>query len=252
MATLYGIGVGPGDPELITLKAHRLIQHADVIAYIVNRDGYSLAKHIATESMANNSHAILMPITIEMNRDRLQANASYEVAALAISNELNKGRDVVFLCEGDPMFYGSFCYLLAKLPARFNATAVPGVSSIHSATAAVLTPLSLLTDNVAIVNGRCDEEVILNALRCFDSVLILKAGVSRKKLLGLFALAERTDDVIYLENISRDDENIIYDIRHLEDKDGPYFSLFFVTKHKQFRQKGINPLIENGKQRSND
>ncbi len=230
--TLFGVGVGPGDPELITLKADRLIRSADVIAYITNADGFSLGKSIAQSSVAQNNHAIELPIYIEMCRDRIQANQAYDEAAAAIANELSKGHNVVFLCEGDPLFYGSFAYLLERLTANFSCEIVPGISSIHSATAFAQLPLSMLTQSVAVLNGRCSDEQLLSALDKFDNLVILKAGTSRVKLLDLFERAGRSQDVVYLENISREDQRIESDISQLEKIPGPYFSLFLVSANK--------------------
>ncbi len=233
----YGIGVGPGDPELITLKAQRLIQNADVISYIVNASNYSMAREIVEHAVAENQNAIILPIVIEMCRDRVQAGLAYDEAAKAIAAELVQQRDVVFLCAGDPLFYGSFSYLLERLSGHYPTQVIPGISSIHSATAAALTPLAMLTDKVAILNGRCADADILHALKNFDSLLILKAGVSRQKLLSLFAQADRSQDVIYLAHIAGDKQHIEFNIEALHEQDGPYFSLFLVSKYKHLIKK---------------
>ena len=108
-----GVGVGPGDPELITLKALRMIQRASVVSYLANAEGGSQAKTIASEAFAGITHeqreiAIVMP----MSTDRSLANEAYDQGAKSIADELRQGKDVVFLCEGDPLFFGSFAYLL--------------------------------------------------------------------------------------------------------------------------------------------
>lgn len=117
--TFYGVGVGPGDPELLTLKALKLIQQADVIGYLVNEEGTSHARHIAREALSFGSRSRLeIPVVMPMNKDRSFANAVYDEAADTIARQLASGRSVVFLCEGDPLFYGSLSYLLERLQGK--------------------------------------------------------------------------------------------------------------------------------------
>ncbi|MGB7391454.1 SAM-dependent methyltransferase, partial [Marinomonas sp.] len=145
-----GVGVGPGDPELITLKALRLIQGASVVSYLANGEGNSQAKNIACEAFSGVTHqqneiAIVMP----MSTDREEANKAYDGGAQAIADELENGRDVVFLCEGDPLFFGSFAYLLERLEGQFSCQVVPGVSSINAASSALNHPLTVLKESFA-------------------------------------------------------------------------------------------------------
>ena len=116
--TLYGIGVGPGDPELMTLKADRLIRSADVVAYPALTGGDSLARSIAAGSIPETVREIV--IEVPMTTAREPAQDAYDYGADMIAEELAKGFDVVCLCEGDPFFYGSFMYLFARLADRYR------------------------------------------------------------------------------------------------------------------------------------
>ena len=108
-ANFFGVGVGPGDPELITLKAARLIQQADVISYIANEKGQSQAKSIASSVLSQvDKPQDEIPVIIPMSDDRTVANKSYDQAAINIKSALIAGKSVVFICEGDPLFFGSF------------------------------------------------------------------------------------------------------------------------------------------------
>lgn len=230
--TLQGVGVGPGDPDLLTLRAHRLILSADVLCYLTNDKGNSLAKDIAIDAVKQNTNALHIPINVKMQRDRIQANQAYDEAAIAIAAQLTAGKNVSFLCEGDPLFYGSFNYLLERLSKDFACAIVPGISSIHCSSAAAKIPLTLLSQNLAVLNGRCSDKQLSSALTSFDNLIIMKAGVSRERLLSLIESAGRKEDAIYLENISRSNEIIEHDISHLAVEEGPYFSLFFISANK--------------------
>jgi len=110
--TLYGIGVGPGDPELITLKAHRILKACSVVAYPAPDDGTSFARSIVSEFLSPSQKEI--PIVIPMRVERFPAANVYDEKAKEIAEHLSAGEDVVVLCEGDPFFYGSFMYLFER------------------------------------------------------------------------------------------------------------------------------------------
>lgn len=229
----YGVGVGPGDPELMTLKAHRLIQQADVISYITNEQGDSQAKKIACGAV--NPASISLPVVMPMCNDRTVANAIYDEASVAIQLQLTRGKNVVFICEGDPLFFGSFAYLLERLQGSNPCQVVPGISSVHAASSALQQPLTMLKESFAVISGRHSDEKILAALAAHQSVVIMKAGSARSRLLRLLKQAERLDDAQYLEYIGREQQNIVNDVRDLDCQSGPYFSLFVITAKERDR-----------------
>ncbi|WP_106476990.1 precorrin-2 C(20)-methyltransferase [Phytohalomonas tamaricis] len=229
-ATFYGIGIGPGDPELITLKAHRTLQRVDAVAYIVNAEGYSLAADIARESLPASQRQKHLKIRIEMCSERTQINRVYDTTAEQIAELLEAGRDVAFLCEGDPLFYGSFAYLLDRLAARYPCQVIPGISSLQAASAAALLPTALLTENLAVISARCTENELLEALARFDNLIILKGGRQRARVKVLIEQSGRLRDGLYLEYLSHPHERRVFDLRELPDEPGPYFSLFMVSR----------------------
>ena len=234
--TFYGVGVGPGDPELLTLKAYRLIHEADVISYIGIRGGRSQARAIAKISIDSAPQApeeIAVPMP--MSKDRSLANEAYDTAAEQIRAALDAGKNVVFLCEGDPLFFGSFAYLLDRLENDYLCQVVPGISSVHSASAALLTPLTILKESFAVISGRHSDEHIRDTLINHDTVVIMKAGSSRPRLLKIIEETNRTADAKYLEYISREKEKIVTDISKLDASVGPYFSVFVVIRNKRDR-----------------
>ena len=234
-ATFVGVGVGPGDPELITLKAARLIQQADVISFIANAEGESQAKKIAAACLADNASYEEIAVLMPMCEDRAVANRAYDQAAESIAASLTDGKQVVFLCEGDPLFFGSFTYLLDRLSERFNCSVVPGISSVHAASAALQQPLTLLKESLAVVSGRHSLEQLESSLRQHDSVVIMKAGRSRQKILTAIARSGRTHEAKYLAYIGRDGQVIETNVDQLDGEAGPYFSLFVVTRNERDR-----------------
>lgn len=230
-AQFIGIGVGPGDPELLTLKALRLIQNADVVSYLEGENSQSQSKAIAAQALASATKVqSFIAVVVPMSLDRSVANKAYDNAAVEIQREIDSGKTVVFLCEGDPLFFGSFAYLLERLQAQNICQVVPGISSVHAASSALQVPLTVLQESFAVVSGRHTPEQLLLALQAHDSVVIMKAGRSRPKILSALAASNRTNDAIYLEYIGREGEYIQRDVALLVDESGPYFSLFVVLR----------------------
>ncbi|MGS2717424.1 precorrin-6y C5,15-methyltransferase (decarboxylating) subunit CbiE [Eionea flava] len=240
LPTFCGVGVGPGDPELLTLKAQRMIQQADVISYLCNEHGHSQAYTIAERAIAdiNTTGQTLLPIVMPMKEERKLANLAYDNAASAIAAALADNKQVVFLCEGDPLFFGSFAYLLERLQnsaVEHRSHVVPGISSINAAASILQHPLTMLTESFAVMSGRHSEEQLLNALMQHDSVVIMKAGRARVKILQALAQSQRTADACYLEYVGRAQEKIVRDVEILAQESGPYFSLFVITNDAQKR-----------------
>ncbi|WP_372831123.1 precorrin-2 C(20)-methyltransferase [Pontibacterium sp.] len=230
----YGVGVGPGDPELITLKALRLIQNAAVVSYLANDSGQSQARAIACEAFANvPAEQIEIAINMPMSTDRRLANQAYDEGAEQIRQQLDAGRDVVFLCEGDPLFFGSFAYLLERLQSGFECQVVPGISSVHAASAALQAPLTMLKESFVVVSGRHSDEQIRTALQQHDSVVIMKAGQARPRILALLEETGRNNDARYLEYIGRENQRVESSISELANEVGPYFSLFVITRQER-------------------
>lgn len=238
VGTLYGVGVGPGDPELLTLKAARLIDQCQVISYLCNNadsetPGHSQAKAIAQSVIERRAvSATEIPIPMPYLHDRTAANAAYDQAAEAIRTALKDGRDVVFLCEGDPLFFGSYAYLQERLCDDFPCVAVPGISSPNAASAAAGLPLVMQKENYAVLSGRMSDETILSHLQHFDSLALMKAGQARPRLLKLLKASHRLQDAVYVEYATRQQQRVVYDVATLSDQPGPYFSLFLVTRQR--------------------
>lgn len=225
--TLYGVGVGPGDPELLTLKAVRILQSVPVVAYPATPQGSAQARDIAAQWLDGKRE---IPIAMPCMLDRGPVNEGYDEAAIAIAEELTAGRDVAVLCEGDPLFYGSFSYLLQRLGDRFPCVVIPGINSVSAAAAAAAIPLITGEQRLTVIPATAGDEVLRRTLLDSDSVAILKPGRHRPRLLDLLRETGRADDVIYIEQASRTGQRIIESFDEIPATPGPYFALFLVVR----------------------
>ncbi|MCL6417091.1 precorrin-2 C(20)-methyltransferase [Aestuariirhabdus sp. Z084] len=234
--TFWGVGVGPGAPDLLTLRAARAIASADLLIYIQNPRGFSLGRHIAREALAlpeRNPNQAELPIVLNMSKDRTLINEQYDQAADTISQHLSQNLTAVFLCEGDPLFFGSFIYLQNRLQKKHRCRVVPGITSINAASAETGIPLTLIDESLAVLSSRSSDNEIEQALQQFHSLALLKAGPHLPRLLELLEKKGRLADGVYLERIGHDDQHIEYDLTKLQGHIGPYFSLLLVTRQER-------------------
>ena len=191
--TLYGIGVGPGDAELITLKALRILRSCPVIAYPAPENGASMARAIAAPHLSGGQTEIAIRMPLDAGHAPMEA--AYDRAAGAIAGHLDAGRDVAALCEGDPFFYGSFMYLFGRLAGGHRVEVVPGVSSLVAGPAALGAPLAARDDTLLVAPATLAEDVLRARLEGVDAAVIIKLGRHLAKVrrvldgLGLTARA---------------------------------------------------------------
>ena len=221
---LIGVGVGPGDPELLTVKAARLIAQAPVIAYPQPDDGPSFARSIVAERLGN---GIEEPIVVPMRTARFPAAEVYDEAALRLSQHLDGGRDVVVLCEGDPFFYGSFMYLFARLNVRYSTEVVPGVSSITAASAASALPLAARNDVLTVLPAPLPDDTLEERLRNTDAAVIIKLGRHLPRVRDLLDRLGLIDAAHYCERLGLRTERLV-PLRELGTDAAPYFSLLLI------------------------
>lgn len=228
-AHFYGIGVGPGDPELLTLKAVRVIKSVDVVCYLKTSTGQSLARDIAQQWISTQQEFPIHMPPMKIERERI--NQAYDHAAKEISLLLDKGKNIAFLCEGDPFFFGSYIYLYQRLHTKYSCKTITGISSIHASSALAGIPLVQQDDSLAVLSSRNTDKEITYALQQFASIVIMKAGRHRTRLINLIKKANRTQDTCYIERAGQDSEYIEHNINALTDNTGNYFSLFLITRH---------------------
>ena len=224
--TLYGIGLGPGDPELMTLKAHRLIRTARVIAYPAPDTGPSLARAIAADAIPEDATEI--PMVVPMRTERFPAQQVYAEAADQIAAHLAAGTDVAVLCEGDPFFYGSFMYLFARLAENHPVEIVPGVSSLGACASALKRPLVARNDVLTVLPGTLPDTELRPRIEAADAVSIMKVGRHLPRLRALIAELGLTHLAGYVERASMDAQTV----HPLADApaEAPYFSMILINK----------------------
>lgn len=223
---LYGVGLGPGDPDLITRKAVRLIEAARVIAYPALAGSDSLARAIAADLIAADAREIVMDVP--MSRARAPAQAAYDAGAAEIAGVLETGEDVVCLCEGDPFFYGSFMYLHARLADRFRVEVVPGVSSLTACAARAGLPLAARNERVTVLPGPLPEDELARRIQGAESVAILKVGRHLAKLRAVISRLGLLERAVYVERATMAEERVC-PLAEAPD-DAPYFSMILLTK----------------------
>ena len=230
---LYGVGVGPGDPELTTLKAARLIREADVIAYHSGVGKQSNARRIAADLIVDGvvEEDLVYPVTTGLT-DHPGGYAGamaefYEATAERLAAHLEQGRTVVLLAEGDPLFYGSYMYMHDRLSERFPTEVVPGVPSFAAATASVATPLVRQTDVLTILPGTLPEPELARRLADTHGAVIMKLGRTFPKVRSALEQAGRLEHAMYVERASMPGQRWM-PVREVDPTTVPYFSLIVV------------------------
>jgi precorrin-2/cobalt-factor-2 C20-methyltransferase len=222
---LYGLGIGPGDPELITVKALRLLRSADVIAYpISDKNKQGLARSIVLEYI--NSEQIQIPLYFPFKLEQ-SSQPYYDIAANTIADYLSKGRDVVVLCEGDPFFYGTFMYIYNRLADRFPTEVVPGVSSMMASAAALGVPLTYRNDVYMVVSAILPAEVLKAKLAVADAAVIIKLGRHFEKVTSVLKELGLYDRAKYIEKATMPNQRIVA-IEKANPAEVPYFSTIVI------------------------
>ncbi len=225
--TLYGLGLGPGDPELITLKSWRIISMAPVIAWPQGESGRSRARTIAAPFIPEDVEEL--PLSIPFTGDSAALEAAWQQAAEQVAARLDADKDVAFLCLGDPLTWGSFARLAALLAASHPVHAVPGVVSAQAAAARFSTPLVRGTEPLKLLPATMERDALLaECLNRQAGLAILKAGRRLDMVRTVLADAGRLAGAMVVQALDGGEERIMPLERAAEALPEDYFSLVLV------------------------
>jgi precorrin-2/cobalt-factor-2 C20-methyltransferase len=224
---VYGVGVGPGDPELVTIKAARLIADADLVAYPAPESGDSFARGIAAPYVKPGQREFA--IRMKIGQGQYPKDEVYDDAADRLAEAAEEGLRVVVLCEGDPFFYGSFMYLYARLAGRVRVEVVPGVSSLMACAIATGGALAARNDVLSVVPAPLPEPELKRRLGEAEAAAIIKLGRHLPKVRKVLEELGLARHARYVEHATLESQKVM----RLEDFDGadaPYFSMLLVHR----------------------
>lgn len=230
VGSLYGLGIGPGDPELITVKALRLLRSADIVAYPVadrNKQGfaYSIVKEYLTPEQTQ--VPLYFPFRLEQS-----SQPYYDLAAQTLAEYLELGWNVAVLCEGDPFFYGTFMYIYDRLSPQFPTEVVPGISSIMASAAALGVPLTYRNDVYLVLSAILPASVLKAKLAVADAAVIIKLGRHFSKVVEVLQELGIYERAKYIQNATTSEQKIIA-IADVNIQEVPYFSMIVIPSQWQ-------------------
>jgi len=239
---LFGLGVGPGDPELITVKAQRLLRQVQVVAYPCARHGQSNARSIVSSELTRGQIELPMmyPVTTEQTDHpggyEAVISEFYDAMAEQIAGHLSAGRDVAVLCEGDPFFYGSYMYLHDRLATRFPTEVIPGVPSVMGAAARLGSPLVRRDAEFTVLPGTLSEECLIARLSQDGAFAIMKLGRNFAKVKRALERTGHAGTALFIERATMAAERII-PLAEADPLQVPYFSLILVPDKSQAQRE---------------
>ncbi|HUI21968.1 MAG TPA: precorrin-2 C(20)-methyltransferase [Methylocella sp.] len=230
---LYGVGLGPGDPELVTVKAAKIIGGVPVVAYFAKHGARGKARTILDFWLSESclQLPLLYPLTTEIHfcdpAYVEELRRFYAKAQSAIAEQLLAGRDVALVCEGDPLFYGSFMHLYLRLKDQFLVEIVPGVTGISGCWSAAKAPMAWGDDVLSVLPGTLDHAALVHHLCTSDAVAIIKIGANLSKIRAAIKEAGRLSTAIYVENGTGEAETVLPLAAKCDDQ-APYFASILI------------------------
>lgn len=231
--TLYGVGVGPGDPELMSLKAARILKSAPVIAYFAKKGAVGNARRSVDGHLNPDAELLRLdyPLTIEVPeadpRYQTALASFYDTAACQIESHLSGGQDVAVLCVGDPFFYGSYAHLHERLCAHHPCEVIPGITAMSGCWTRAALPIVCGDEALSVLSGTLPPAELAGRLAACDAAVIMKVGRNMPKIREALASAGLLDRAIYVERGTMPEERIVPLAEHTE-TDAAYFGIVLV------------------------
>ncbi|HBF60649.1 MAG TPA: precorrin-2 C(20)-methyltransferase [Methyloceanibacter sp.] len=236
---LIGVGVGPGDPELLTVKALNALESADVVAYFAKAGNVSNARRIV-EGHLNGVEELplLYPVTTEIPKEQAAYRDAiagfYDVSAAAVSSYLDDGRDVAVLSEGDPLFYGSYMHIHVRLSRRYRTEVIPGVTGMSGCWSSAAAPITQGDDVFTVLPGTLPEVEMERRLSDSDAAVVMKIGRHLPKIRRACERAGCLDRAIYVERGTMTNSAVMKLTDKL-DMTAPYFAIVLVPGWEERR-----------------
>ena len=226
---LIGLGVGPGDPELMTMRGVRALEKTPAIAFIAAAGRASRAREIAATYIHSGTRELIA--VMPMSQDPTASGRAYTQLVTGVIGELGQGNDVVFLCEGDPLLYGSFAQLMGRLANRFEIEVVPGITSITASAAVAQIPLAMGDEALAVVPATLPPKRLAELLEQADRAVILKVGRHLDKVKEALGSARMLEGAVLVENVTLAQQRI-RPLAAANDPQVPYFSLIIAGRSR--------------------
>ncbi len=231
--TLYGVGVGPGDPELMSLKAARILKTVPVVAYFAKKGAPGNARRAVDGQL--NEHAELIrleyPFTIELPETDPEYRAAlaefYDASAAELAARLDRGQNVAVLCAGDPFFYGSYAHLHERLAGSHRCEVVPGITAMSGCWTRASMPMTCGDEMLTVLSGTMQADALTERLVACDAVVIMKVGRNLAKIRQALTRAGKLERAVYVERGTMPEERILR-LAEKPDDEAAYFGIVLV------------------------
>lgn len=228
MAKLYGIGVGVGDPELMTVKAVRALEESDVVILPrANTKNYSTAFEIAKRYMKEDIEKVFVDFTT-VDDDKTREDDRIEYAKI-VNKCVEEGKTMSFITIGDPMTFSTFVYVMELLEKKIEVESIPGITSFASVTSRLNTPLVMGDETLKIVPVSKDTD-ITKEIETADNIIFMKVTRNLERLKEAFRNTGNMENVVLISNCGKDSEKIFYNLEDITRDDISYFSTILLKK----------------------
>lgn len=233
LGKVYGLGVGPGDPELLTVKAYRIMKEADVIAFPKKRRGSNSYAYKIIEHYLDGEDKEMLPLVFPMTREEDILLAEWTNIANEVYEKVKEGKDVAFITEGDPLLYSTFIHLMRRMNELYpevELISIPGISSVLATASRLMTPLAKGDEWFAIIPATEDMEKMKKAIEDHETVVFLKVAKVLPQMIELLEQLNIVHKAAVVTKVTSSEENVFTDVTQLKRADLNYLTLMLVRK----------------------